>query len=180
MKLRRKCTTTKEVQKVLRCFLKKITPPGKKFRDRWSWRLRQISNLMMSSVKFIETLADAHASFNLNNFYVFWRTRNGKWFEQDKANNADSALIISYLGVNWIQQDHLRMNNSTRSNNHLWSIDLFRSMIISNNRSKVRDDPFTTRPPGPPPPWLIVSSSLEVDSDQSEACLVHSARWSDG
>ena len=153
MKLRRKCTTTKEVQKVLRCFLKKITPPGKKFRDRRSWRLRQISNLMMSSVKFIETLADAHASFNLNNdqmiwgyvnrsfnFYVFWRTRNGKWFEQDKANNADSALIISYLGVNWIQQDHLRMNNSTRSNNHLWSIDLFRSMIISNNRSKVRDD----------------------------------------
>ena len=29
-----------------------------------------------------------------------------------------------------IKQGHLRMNNSTGSNNHLRSIDLFRSMII--------------------------------------------------
>ena len=37
------------------------------------------------------------------------------------------------------KQDHLRMNNSTGSNNHLQSIDLFRSMIIKKNKSKVRD-----------------------------------------
>ena len=36
-----------------------------------------------------------------------------------------------------LEQDDLRMNNSARSNNHLSSIDLFRSMIILNNRSKV-------------------------------------------
>ena len=36
------------------------------------------------------------------------------------------------------KQDHLRMNNSTGSNNHLQSKHLCRSMII--NKSKVRDD----------------------------------------
>ena len=35
---------------------------------------------------------------------------------------------------------YLRINNSTGSNNHLRSIDLFRSMIISNDRSKIRDE----------------------------------------
>ena len=37
-----------------------------------------------------------------------------------------------------VEQDHLRMNNSTGSYNHLRSIDLFRSTIIENNRSKIR------------------------------------------
>ena len=37
------------------------------------------------------------------------------------------------------KQDHLRMNVAQDLNNHLWSIDLFRSMIIKKNRSKVRD-----------------------------------------
>ena len=37
--------------------------------------------------------------------------------------------ILSFLAT-LTKQDHLRMNDSTRSNNHLWSIDLFRSMII--------------------------------------------------
>ena len=38
------------------------------------------------------------------------------------------------------EQDHLKMNNSTGSNNHLRTIDLFRPKIIQNNRSKVCDD----------------------------------------
>ena len=35
--------------------------------------------------------------------------------------------------------DHLRMNVAPDINNHLRSIDLFRSMIIKKNRSKVLD-----------------------------------------
>ena len=38
-----------------------------------------------------------------------------------------------------LKQDHLKMYNSTESNTPLRSIDLFRSMIIKKNRSKVRD-----------------------------------------
>ena len=48
------------------------------------------------------------------------------------------------------KQDHLRMNNSTGSNNHLRSMDVCRSMIIQKNRSKV----VMTYPP---------SSKLHVD-----------------
>ena len=36
-------------------------------------------------------------------------------------------------------QDHLRMNIAPDINNQLRSIDLFRSMIIKKNRSKVHD-----------------------------------------
>ena len=49
-------------------------------------------------------------------------------------------------------------------------------MIILNNRSKVPDD---LPPPSPPFP-LVHFSSLEVDMDQSEVCLVYSVRWLDG
>ena len=49
------------------------------------------------------------------------------------------------------KQDHLSMNNSTGSNNHLRSIDLFKSKIILNNLSKVRDDqPHPLPHPTPP------------------------------
>ena len=65
------------------------------------------------------------------------------------------------------EQDRLRMINSTGPNTHFRSIVLFRSMNIKNNRSKVRDD----HPPWVPPP-LVHLSSLEVDMDQSEVCLV--------
>ena len=41
---------------------------------------------------------------------------------------------------NNFKQDHLNMNNSTGSNNHLRSIDLFRLKIIWSKRSKFRDD----------------------------------------
>ena len=37
------------------------------------------------------------------------------------------------------KEDHLRMNVAPDLNNHLWSIDLFRSMIIKKNSTKVRD-----------------------------------------
>ena len=37
------------------------------------------------------------------------------------------------------KQDHLRMNVAPDLNNHLWSINMFRSMIIKKNRSKVRE-----------------------------------------
>ena len=37
------------------------------------------------------------------------------------------------------EQDHLRMNVATDLKNHLRSIDLFRSMIIKKNKSKVCD-----------------------------------------
>ena len=37
------------------------------------------------------------------------------------------------------QQDHLGMNIAPDLHNHLRSIDLFRSMIINKNRSKVLD-----------------------------------------
>ena len=51
------------------------------------------------------------------------------------------TCIMSYLGLLPFenQQDHLRMNVSPDLNNHLRSIDHFRSMIIKKNRSKVRD-----------------------------------------
>ena len=70
------------------------------------------------------------------------------------------------------EQDRLRMKNSTRPNTHFRSIVLFRSMNIKNNRSKVRDDHAPC-----PPPLLVHLSSLEVDMDQSELCLVYSVRW---
>ena len=57
------------------------------------------------------------------------------------------------------QRNNKIMNNSTGSNNHLRYIDIFRSMIILNNRSKV----VMTSPPLPrraPPPL-----SFEVDLD---------------
>ena len=47
--------------------------------------------------------------------------------------------ILSFLAT-LTKQDHLRMNDSTRSNNHFWSIDLFRSMIWSSRKiDQVRD-----------------------------------------
>ena len=39
------------------------------------------------------------------------------------------GLLLRHIGM---KQDHLRMNNSTGSNNHLRSIDRFRSMINDN------------------------------------------------
>ena len=44
---------------------------------------------------------------------------------------------VKYFKLN--KQDHLRMNVAPDLNNHLRSIDLFRSMIIKKNRSKVHD-----------------------------------------
>ena len=41
-----------------------------------------------------------------------------------------SIFLCAIVSNMPFKQDHLRMNNSTRSNNHLRSIDLFRSMII--------------------------------------------------
>ena len=45
---------------------------------------------------------------------------------------------------------------------------MFRLMIIYNKGSKVPDDP----------PPLVHLSSLKIDMDQSEACLIYSVRWS--
>ena len=59
-----------------------------------------------------------------------------------------------------MKQNHLRINSSTRSNNHLRSIDLFKSMIIENYRSKVCDVRS-------PPPSQSVSQS-EIVRMQSE------------
>ena len=53
------------------------------------------------------------------------------------------SILANFVGANrnskFMKQDHLRMNEVPDLNNHLWSIDLFRSMIIKKNRSKVRD-----------------------------------------
>ena len=48
------------------------------------------------------------------------------------------------------KQDLLRMNVAPDLNNHLQSIDLFRSMIIKKNRSKVRDSH-----------WIVIGWSLD-------------------
>ena len=52
---------------------------------------------------------------------------------------ASLVLLQSQPSINVKKQDHLRMNVAPDLNNHLRSIDLFRSMIIKKNRSKVRD-----------------------------------------
>ena len=78
-------------------------------------------------------------------------------------------LLIPFLSLDtiscagkyqsFIQQDHLRMNDSTGSR----SIDRFRSMINLNNRSKVRD----VNPPSPSDSQLV-RNSQNVVNIQSE------------
>ena len=79
-----------------------------------------------------------------------------------------SALLLFLL---LIMDIITRSLHSRGSNNQLRSTDLFRSMIIKNNKSiVVMTYPYPLAPPSSPP------LSLEVDLDQSEACLVHSVR----
>ena len=79
-----------------------------------------------------------------------------------------SALLLFLL---LIMDIITRSLYSRGSNNQLRSTDLFRSMIIKNNKSiVVMTYPYPLAPPSSPP------LSLEVDLDQSEACLVHSVR----
>ena len=58
-----------------------------------------------------------------------------KWHHHSEGGDDETGVCQGKM----TKQDHLRMNNSTGSNNHLQSIDLFRSMIIKKNKSKVRD-----------------------------------------
>ena len=52
----------------------------------------------------------------------------------DSSKRPDFAPLHNVPAV---KQDHLRMNVAPDIKNHLWSIDLFRSMISKINRSKV-------------------------------------------
>ena len=52
--------------------------------------------------------------------------------------NKGTTKKLYFLGI-FPKQDHLRMNVAPDLNNHLWPIDLFRSMIIKKNRSKACD-----------------------------------------
>ena len=49
------------------------------------------------------------------------------------------VITLTFKRPTLIQQYHLWMNVAPDLNNHLWSIDLFRLMIIKKNRSKVHD-----------------------------------------
>ena len=57
------------------------------------------------------------------------QTINQEKFAHDLFKNINMP-VAKIIDKGNIEQDHLRMDNSNRSNNHLRSIDLFRSMII--------------------------------------------------
>ena len=62
-------------------------------------------------------------------------------FQQKGMLHAGLGNLKHMSDIKWLltKQDHLRMNVAPDLNNHIRSIDLFRSMIIKKNRSKAHD-----------------------------------------
>ena len=98
-----------------------------------------------------------YLSYNKNFVQYIWAFRRYK-IQKLEGQRLHQKIAFDILDVQ--KQYHLRMNNSTGSNNHLRSIDHFRSMIIGNNRSKVRD--VNSHPP------QSVSQSVRKSQKQSE------------
>ena len=99
------------------------------------------------------------------------RVRWGDFCVKITTNSPQLFLSALLLFLLLIMDIITRSLYSRGSNNQLRSTDLFRSMIIKNNKSIVVMTYFYPLAPPSSPPL-----SLEVDLDQSEACLVHSVR----
>ena len=69
----------------------------------------------------------------------FWTVANCKIISLSDCNVILRARCLKHVVQREEKQDHLRMNVALDLIGHLRSIDLFRSMIIKKNRSKVRD-----------------------------------------
>ena len=78
--------------------------------------------------KYARALSRSATSLEKNGLWLsLWAVH--KWHHHSEGGDDETGVCQGKM----TKQDHLRMNNSTGSNNHLQSIDPFRSMIIKKN-----------------------------------------------